>query len=191
MNNKIAIPIAISVIIVIAGIFAITNQESKTIEVEDSLNKELQPTNEITPEIQEKLDKIEKVNLENEYTPKDREWITSGPFQIDRSEYILGEKIFLRIGGLTQDDKGQAAFLKPLNSTHYEVYIAIPFDGSQKSAFNYYIEPDLSATRGYCSIDDLVGDWKVVFRGTDHPNLEFKITEEILLGDEESYEPVC
>ena len=26
--------------------------------------------------------------------------ITSGPFQIDRSEYALGEKIFLRIGGL-------------------------------------------------------------------------------------------
>jgi len=191
MNSKIAIPIVIGVIIVIIGIFAITNQESNTMEVEDTLNEELLPTDEIIPEIQEKLDEIEKINLENEYSPEVREWITSGPFQIDRSVYVLGEKIFLRIGGLSQDDKGQVVFLNPLNNTHYKVYITIPYDGSEKSAFNYYVEPDLSALKGYCSVDDLVGDWKVVFRGTDYPNLEFRVTEKILPGDEERYEPVC
>jgi len=191
MNGKIAIPIVISAIIVIVGIFAITNQESETMEVEDALNEELRPTNEMIPEVQEKLDEIEKINLENEYSPKDREWITSGPFQIDRSEYVLGEKIFLRIGGLSYDDKGQAAFLRPLNNTHYGVYIAIPFDGAEKSSFNYYLEPDLSKLNGICSVNDLVGDWRVVFRGTDYPNLEFKVTEEIIPGDEEKYEPVC
>ena len=191
MNSKIAIPIVISIIIVIVGIVAITNQESKTMEVEDALNKELRPTHEMTPEVQEKLNEIEKINLENKYSPKDREWITSGPFQIDRSEYILGEKIFLRIGGLSYDEKGQTAFLRPSNSTHYLVYVTIPFDGSDKSEFNYYLEPDLSKLKGICSVNDLVGDWRVVFRGTDYPNLEFKITEEILSGDEDEYEPVC
>ncbi len=191
MNSKIAIPIVISIIIVIVGIVAITNQESKTMEVEDALNKELRPTHEMTPEVQEKLNEIEKINLENKYSPKDREWITSGPFQIDRSEYILGEKIFLRIGGLGYDEKGQTAFLRPSNSTHYLVYVTIPFDGSDKSGFNYYLEPDLSKSKGICSVNDLVGDWRVVFRGTDYPNLEFKITEEILSGDEDEYEPVC
>jgi len=190
VNSKIVIPIVIGVIITIVGIIAITNQESTVMEVEDTLNQELQPE-EVSPEVQEKIDEIEKINLENEYSPKEREWITSGPFQIDRSEYVLGEKIFLRTGGLGFDEKGQVAFLLPLNSTHYEVYLTIPFDGSDNSAFNYYLQPQLSKIRGYCSADDFIGDWRVVFRGTDYPNLEFKITENIIPGDEDNYEPVC
>ena len=43
-----------------------------------------------------KLDEIEKINQKMNISPKPREWITSGPFQIDRSEYVLGEKIFLK-----------------------------------------------------------------------------------------------
>ena len=82
-------------------------------------------------------------------------------------------------------------FLRPLNDTHYSTYLTIPFDGTDKPAFNYYMEPDLSKTRKLCTTDDLVGDWRVVFRGTDYPNLEFTVTEEILPGDEKSYEPVC
>ncbi len=189
--NKIIIPLIIGVIITIVGISVITNQESNKMEVEDLLDKELRPTEEITPEIQEKFDEIEKINLENKYSPKDREWITSGPFQIDRSEYLLGEKIFLIIGGLSSEEKGQVAFLRPLNSTHYSVYWTIPFDGAKKSTFNYYLQPQLSKINGFCTIDDLVGDWRVVFRGTDYPPLKFKITENILPGDEDSYEPVC
>ena len=191
VNSKIAIPIIIGIIIIIVGIFAITNQEPNTMEVEDTLNRELQPEEEITPEVQEKLDNIEKINLENKYSPKEREWITSGPFQIDRSEYVLGEKIFLRTGGLGFDEKGQVTFLRPLNTTHYEVYLTMPFDGSDNSAFNYYLQPQLSKLRGFCSVDDFVGDWRVVFRGTDYPNLEFKITKDILPGDEEDFVSVC
>lgn len=191
MNSKSAIPIAIGIIIAIGVIVAVTNQESNIMEVEDTINKELQPNEEITPEVEEKLNEIKKINLENEYSPKEREWITSGPFQIDRSEYVLGEKIFLRIGGLAYDEKGQVAFLRPLNNTHYSVFITIPFDGGDKPAFNYYVEPQLSKTKGYCTVDDFVGDWRVVFRGTDYPNLEFKITEQILPGEKNSFKPVC
>jgi len=186
--------IIIFVIIAIVGIGAIitlTSSESDVIVVDDVLDKDVKPVVENSPEIQEKLDEIEQINLENEYSPKVREWIESGPFQIDRSEYILGEKIFLRIGGLEYEEKGQAVFLKPKNSTHYEVYMAIPFDGADKPAFNYYLEPDLSALRGICTAEDLIGDWRVVFRGTDYPNLEFKIIGDILPGDEENYQPVC
>ena len=189
MNIKIIIPIAI-VIVAIIGIVIASNQQSDSMEIEDTLDKELRPAEE-SPEIQENLDNIEKINSENEYSPKPREWITSGPFQIDRSEYILGEKIFLRIGGLNYDEKGQVVFLRPLNSTHYKVYLTIPFDGADKPAFNYYLQPSLSKDKGICSTDDFVGDWRVVFRGTDYPNLEFKITGEILPGDEENYKPVC
>jgi len=178
----------IGVLSILGIVFAFN--ESETMEVEDTLDRELVPE-ETTPEVQEKINEIEKINLENEYSPKDREWITSGPFQIDRSEYVLGEKIFLRIGGLGFEEKGEVAFLRPLNSTHYSVYWTIPFDGTDKPAFNYYLQPQLSKKLGYCTVEDFVGDWRVVFRGTDYPNLEFKITEDILPGDEDDYEPVC
>ena len=190
VKNIIIIPIMVAIVI-IGIISAIGFEDIGIMEVEDTMDKELRPTQENSPEIQERLDEIERINLENEYKPKDREWITSGPFQIDRTEYILGEKIFLRIGGLEFDELGQVVFLMPSNGTHHTVYISIPFDGGDKSAFNYYLEPDLSKAEGICSVDDLVGIWKVVFRGTDYPNLEFRITEEILPGDEQYYEPVC
>ena len=64
MNSKIAITIAIGVIMAIAGIIVITSQEPKGMEVEDTLNKEIQPEEEITPEVQEKLDSIKKAKQE-------------------------------------------------------------------------------------------------------------------------------
>jgi len=190
-NINIAIPIVVGIIIAVIGILALTNQESEVIEVEDAFDKELKPVHEITPEIQAKLDKIEKTNLENKYTPKPRDWITSGPFQIDRSEYAIGEKIFVRVGGLSYEEKGEIAFYRPLNDTHQKVYTTISFDGADRNAFNQYFQPQLSKNNGYCTVDSFLGDWKVVFRGTDYPNLEFKIIEDIVTGDEDSYEPVC
>ena len=189
-NGNIIVGIVL-VIITIGVIVALTSTESDVLILEDSLDEELRPVEVITPEIQDRLDEIEKQNIENEYKPKDREWITSGPFQIDRNEYILGEKIFLRIGGLQFEESGQVVFLMPSNGTHYTVYMSIPFDGAKKLAFNYYLEPDLSKARGICSVDDLIGTWKVVFQGTNYPNIEFRVTEEILPGDEPDYEPVC
>jgi hypothetical protein len=185
MGEWIIIPIILGALAIVA-IIVIPNEESV-----DVIENDLQSQEEITPEIQEKLDEIDRKRSENEYSPKDREWLTSGPFQIDRSEYLLGEKIFLRVGLLGSEEKGEVAFLKPLNVTHYEVYLTIPFDGSDTATFNYYLQPSLSKLRGYCTVDEFVGDWRVVFRGTDYSNLEFKITEDILPGDEDYYEPVC
>lgn len=188
-NSKVAIPIVVGIIIVIVGIIVTSNQEDN--KVEDTLDRELTPSEEITSEIQEKYDEIEKTNLENKYSPKPAEWITSGPFQIDHSEYILGEKVFMRIGELGPEEKGQVAFLRSLNSTHYSVYLTIPFDGNTKSTFNYYFPPSLSRVKGICTADELIGDWRVVFRGTDYPNLEFKITKDILPGHADDFESVC
>jgi len=178
-------------IVAVLGLVFTFNQESGTMEIETALDRELVPDEDIAPEVQAKLDEIEKTNLENEYSPKEREWITSGPFQIDRSEYVVGEKIFLVIGGLEYEEKGQVAFLRPLNDTHNSVYLTVPFDGAKQNAFNYYIQPQLSKTRGLCTIDDIVGSWTVVFRGTDYKNLKFEITDKIIPGDEGNYQPVC
>ena len=198
VNIKIVIPIVIAVIITIIGIIVITNQEPNTIEIENARDKELE-SQEINLEIQEKIDGIEKniedsKNLETDYDPtRTREWITSGPFQIDRSEYALGENVFLRIGQLETTEKGQAAFLRPLNvnATHYSVYITIPFDGTNPP-FNQYFTPDLSKVKGVCSIDDIAGEWTVVFRGTNYENIKFTVSDKIVLpGEESRLESVC
>jgi len=189
MNKGVIVGIPITIAI-IAGIIAITimpNADSNDMEVEDTLDREISP--EETPEVEEKLDEIEKIADENQYEPLPREWQTSGPFQIDRSEYALGEKIFIRIGGLDFQEKGQVAVMRPLNDTHYSVYLTVPFDGAKKGGFNYYLEPQLSKTRGLCSVDDVLGKWVLVFRGTDYPNLNFEITDRIVPGTD--WDPVC
>ena len=186
------IPVIIGIVIIGIAVAVLSmGQESETMEVEDTINKEVRPTEDIVPEIEEKLKEIEDTNIEKEYSPKPREWMSSGPFQVDRKEYVLGEKIFIRASGLSYDEKGQVAFLRPLNSSHYSVYLTIPFDGAEKPSFNYYLDPQLTETRGFCTAEDFIGDWRVVFRGTDYPNLEFRITEEVLPGEEEKYQPVC
>lgn len=182
----VGIPIAIIIIGIIA-IATMSNEGSNDMEVEDVLDKEIRP--EDSSEVDEKLEEIEKIANENEYQVLPRDWQTSGPFQIDRSEYAIGEKIFLRIGGLGIQEKGQVAVMRPLNATHYSVYLTIPFDGADKEAFNYYLDPQLSKARGLCSVEDIVGKWALVFRGTDYPNLNFKIINKVVPGT--NVDPVC
>jgi len=117
-----------------------------------------------------------------------RVWQTSGPFEIDRLQYVLGELVLMRIGDLQPNEKGQIAFLRSLNDTHYEVYITIPFDGSQKITFNQYFKPSLSRGLGICTKDDLIGQWRVVFQGTNYENLNFKIIDKFIPGEEVNYE---
>ncbi len=117
-----------------------------------------------------------------------RVWQTSGPFEIDRLQYVLGELVLMRIGDLQPNEKGQIAFLRSLNETHYDVYITIPFDGSQKITFNQYFKPSLSRGLGICTKDDLIGQWRVVFQGTNYENLNFEIIDKFIPGEEVNYE---
>jgi len=193
-NSSMAIAGGIGITIIILIITLYNNQETEIIIIDEPKEIEFNFNNSKVPEISdidEKLDEIEKDASENIYQPAPREWQTSGPFQIDRFKYLLGEKIFIVIGDLGLDEKGQIAFLRPMNITHVAVWQTIPFDGTKKSAFNFYTQPVLSAALDICTVDDLIGDWRVVFRGTDYPDLKFKIINKILPGDEESYVPVC
>jgi hypothetical protein len=185
MNSlKIVIPIFVAITIVVI-IFNLTQNEI----VEEQVAEFKNPS-----EIEGLLDKIKSEKLENEisenpFTPKPREWITSGPFQIDRSEYLLGEKIFVNIDSMNVNEKGKIITLRPINSTHYSSYHTMPFDGSGQRN-NYYFTPDLSELRGICSVDELIGNWKMVFQGTKYSDLEFKVTEEMIPGYEERYETI-
>ncbi len=196
-TSLIIIPIIIAVVVVV-GIYAISFNESQVVEIKNELGNEPEDNDKLTIEIDKKLEDIKNnaeksKDVETSYDPaRDREWLTSGPFQIDRSEYVLGEKVFLVIGDLSIEEKGDVVFFAPLNETHYKVFTTIPFDGMVKREFNFYVEPDLSRSKGFCTKDQLVGDWRVVFRGTNYESLYFKVTEQILPGDESKFEkPLC
>jgi hypothetical protein len=186
MNNlKIVIP-ALLIITIIIIIFNLT---------QDEMVKEQNIEMENTSKIEGLLDKVKNDKIKNDksnkpFTSKEREWIVSGPFKIDRSEYLLGEKIFVNIETVNIKEKGKVVFLRPINSTHYSPYHTMPFDGSVQRN-NYYFTPDLSTSKGICNTNELIGNWKVMFQGTNYSNLEFKVIEKIMPGNEERYEPKC
>ena len=186
MNNlKIVIPI-FAIITIVIVIFNLTQNgisEEQVGELENS------------SEIQNMLNKIKKDKLDNDssdnpYIPKEREWIQSGPFKIDRSEYVVWEKIFINIEEIDKFTKGQMVFYKLVNNTHGYTYKTISFDGS-KIQQNLYLSLDLSKSRGICTVDMLVGDWELIFEGTNFESLKFKVTDQIIPGMERRYEPVC
>ena len=132
-----------------------------------------------TPNEEESKNKIEE------------EWIKSGPFSIDRTEYNLGEKIFIVVDGLKQEDKGKVIFFRPLNSTAWSNYITMDFDGTNKAEFNLYFEPQLSEIKKICSINQLLGQWVVKFSGTEYPDINFKIMNQTSSWDTRTFDPVC
>ena len=114
-------------------------------------------------------------------------WIESGPFKIRKQQYKLGEQVFLAVDGLTVDDSGNIIVIAPNKVT----YITIPFDGAKKTDFNQYFKPTTSRALKICSVDDLVGNWTMIFQGVTYKQLNFEIIEEFIPGDEKHYEKVC
>lgn len=195
MKKMVMSSIIIGIVVAVITIGILSNPSEvveDSIEIENIIDDEIIVDENVSIEIQEKLDEIKKNSLENQYTPKSREWITSGPFQIDRSEYLLGEKIFMRFGEIQPNEKGQVAVLRPMNDTHYSVFLTIPFDGMNGGGFNYYFQPSLLPSKGTCSVEDIIGKWTIVFRGTQYSNLDFNVINQTLPGDEDDfYVPVC
>jgi hypothetical protein len=192
MNGKIIIPISVIITIVIV-VFSLTQNEIIEEQISPEINNSPE-TMDGSPNIQDIYDKIEEdkiknSNLEQSYYPKEREWISSGPFKIDRSEYHLGEKIFINIDQIDKNTKGKMVFSKMINSTHGWVYVSFPFDGL-KPQNNFYFTPDLIEFEGICNVDQLIGDWKVQFVGTQYSNLEFKIISGMVPGYEDRYAPI-
>ena len=192
MNGKIIIPISVIITIVIVA-FSLTQNEI----IEDQISPEINDSPEMMetpPSIQDIYDKIEEAkiknsNLEQPYYPKEREWISSGPFKIDRSEYYLGEKIFIDIVQIDKNIKGKMVFWKITNSTSAYIYSAYTIDGSNPQS-NLYFTPELQEFKGICNVDQLIGDWKVQFVGTQYSNLEFKIISKMIPGYGDRYDPI-
>ncbi len=121
----------------------------------------------------------------------EEEWIKSGPFSIDKNQYNLGEKIFIVVNGLKQEEKGKVVFFRPLNNTSWSNYITMDFDGKDKTNFNLYFEPRLSEFKKICSVNELVGTWVVKIIGTEYSDITFEMMNQTSSWDERTFEPVC
>jgi hypothetical protein len=130
----------------------------------------------------------EKIILETEIEEK---WIKSGPFSIDKNEYNVGEKIFIIVDNLKEEDKGKVVFFRPLNNTAWSDYITMDFDGRNKTQFNLYFEPKLSELKNVCSMNDLAGTWVVKFIGTEYLDINFEMMNQTSSWDERTFDPVC
>ena len=206
MNKKIIISISILITISII-IFSLSQSgiiEEKELSQNEVIEEKELSQNEVIEEkelsqnevIEEKLKRIVEEKMKNDqstnpYIPKEREWIKSGPFMIDRSEYLLGEKIFINIVDLDENTKGQMIFVKSINMTHFFEYKKISFDGSLKNNGNLYLPIHLNYLRGICTTDQLVGNWGILFEGTSIQPLTFILKDEIVPGQEETYKPQC
>ena len=132
----------------------------------------------------------------------------SGPFQIEKYEYYLGEKIFLNAIDIPIDQKGEIIFFRPapdgINKYPKEFegisseliskkvkYLGIKFDGENKQNFNKFFEPRFNEWKGICSTYDLVGEWRVVFSGTQYEYLDFTVLNQTMPGDARTFEPIC
>ena len=190
-------------ILILVGFLILFDNET-TIEtipenriIQDEIVKEIElseikTSEEIENEIAQSYENLEQDYETSEYKILPREWQISGPFSIDRQDYALGEKIFFRADGLKVNDVGDIIILKPLNQTHYKVWQTYPFDGKQLSAFNIYFEPVLSKTKFICEKNQLIGDWRIMFKGTEYENIHFAIYDQIVTGDEEKFsKKVC
>ena len=159
--------------------------DEESIDILSEIPIQNKTIDEINIEIDSKYEKIE--NDRQLYIPKERTWPTSGPFKIDREEYVLGEKIFMIAENLDINEKGDIIFYRPLNETHHTMWKKISFDGSLKPSFNIYFEPMYSETLKICSPSDLIGDWFVYFNNVNYPMLNFKIINQTLPGEEERF----
>lgn len=129
-----------------------------------------------------------EINVPSQEEDPFADWNRSGPFAVNKFEYVIGENVFVVADKLKPHEFGNVIFLMPNGTTRY---ITIPFDGSDKPGFNQYFRPGVSAARSICSTDDLVGDWTVVFQGANYNQIKFKILNQTLDSNEAHFRKVC
>jgi len=191
MNNKIIIIIAIVIAIVFGIIIAMNVLNLTQNEIDDEKNSKFGDVDGIESLLKNiEEDKIANEKSKNPYVSKERTWVSSGPFKLDRVEYVLGEKLFVNIDYLDKYTKGEMMLTKIINDTHSYNYKKIQFDGS-KPQNNFYIGLNLNYQRGLCDAEKLIGDWELRFEGTNYESIKFKVLDQILPGSERLYEPVC
>jgi len=103
--------------------------------------------------------------------------------KINKDKYLVGEKIFFSVQGIPMGLKDAINFYTPEGI----LFVQYPFDGNEKTNFKHYWQPQLIKRLGICDVEQLVGEWTVLFAGLPDEKLHFQVTDEILPGHEEYY----
>ena len=103
-----------------------------------------------------------------------------GPLQINKDRYLLGEHVYVILKNLQPGDKGAVQFLTP-QGVEYMVW---KFDGSNQEFMKKYFKPQLLKGKNLCERSDLVGEWRVGFKGYDEAQIKFEILDEALPNQE-------
>ena len=61
----------------------------------------------------------------------------------------------------------------------------------KKQSFNIYFSPNLNEINSICSAEDVIGNYEVIFEGTNYKSIKLKIINKYLPGSEYRFEPVC
>jgi hypothetical protein len=147
------------------------------------------------------------IDKQKELNSIETEWRKSGPFSIEKHEYYLGEKIFINVNAIPKDVIGEMIFFRPTTETSIKnidelkgiseelirekvKYLGVKFDGKNKQNFNRYFEPRFNEWMGICSTNDLVGEWLIVFSGTQYEKMYFTVIDQKMPGDTRDFEPL-
>jgi hypothetical protein len=113
-------------------------------------------------------------------------WVTSGPFSITKTTYRLGDNVFMVVQGLKPNDAGTMIVYDPKGG----VFTHVPFNGTDKSEFNYFFKPNTQRIEKLCTPQDLVGNWTIVFKGTRYQSIPFQVTNEWVQGSQAEIKPI-
>jgi len=103
--------------------------------------------------------------------------------KINKDKYLVGEKIFFSVQGIPMGLKDAVNFYTPEGI----LFVQYEFDGNEKTNFKHYWKPSLTKQRGICDVEQLIGEWTVMFAGLPDEKLHFQVTNEILPGFEKYY----
>lgn len=108
------------------------------------------------------------------------QWVTSGPFSITNSTFRLGDNVFMIVNGLKPTDVGKMVILDPKGG----IFSQVPFNGTEKSEFNYFFKPNTEKLEKLCTPQDLVGNWSIEFQGTSYSPITFRVINEWVSGSQ-------
>ena len=112
----------------------------------------------------------------------------SGPFAINKSQYKIGEYIFMVVSNLKPNEVGKIVVVDPKGST----FLIIPFNGTAKDSFHQYFKPNTENIGGekLCTPLDLVGHWGIIFQGVPYRSLSFDVTNDWIEGSQSEIKPI-
>ncbi len=173
MNSKVGIAVAVGIAVIIG---AIAFQINETTYERSS-----------TEEYYEDTNHADNQNVKHVVYPNDPQTLRG--LTINKDKYLLGEKVFLTISGIPMGLKDSLLFYTPQG----KLYEVVEFDGDKKSFVKHYFTPSLKKSLpdnmrdNLCNVDELIGEWTVLFRNLPNERLTFQILNEYLPYSEEFY----